>query len=224
MTEWFLHRYQEAEGLKKCECGKTGIKHLFYMRMKERRQDATKEMLVGSDCVHQFGEPRAVALTTLLSRGVSVEFVRMVDGALVFKVRTKAKQNLINKYFPEVLDQNHCIFVKDKNKVVRKKHLQSGAIGKLNLKSELDEDPVKFFITGFSLKKTLRRVEEGPKSLELDINGARYTANPRRNIISKYPNKCPKCGEKLIANCSRIMPCKPEDLSKTVWICYNHIY
>ena len=46
------------------------------MRMQSARDDDERELLVGSECVNQFDEPRAVALRSLLSRGRAVEFVR----------------------------------------------------------------------------------------------------------------------------------------------------
>ena len=51
------------------------------------------------------------------------------------------------------------------------------------VKSDLDEEAINFFITEFTVIKMLKQVKEAPWSAELSIDGIRYSATPRRNIL-----------------------------------------
>ena len=225
MTRWFLHRYEESREEQECECGKKNIKLLYFMRMKSARDDGDRELLVGSECVNQFNEPRAVALRNLLSRGVAVEFVRRDPGRwCVFKLRTQGGQNMLHEHFPEAMDTSYKITVEDRDTKVKRGHCQAGVQGKLKLKSDLDEESTNFFIVEFTVTKLLKRVKEAPWSAKVTIDGIRYTASPRRNMLSKYSTNCGVCGAQYVVGESRIMPCDPTiGRGKTIWVCYSHV-
>ena len=225
MTRWFLHRYEVSREEQECVCGKKNIKHLYFMRMKSARDDGDSELLVGSECVNQFKEPRAVALMNLLSRGVAVEFIKREAGRwLVFKLRTKAGQNMFREHFPEAMDDGYKISMEDRDKKVQRGHSQAGVQGKMKLKLDLDEEFTNFFIIEFTVTKLLKRVKEAPWSTMLTIDGIRYSAAPRRNMLSKYPSYCKMCQKQYVVGDSRIMPCDATNgRGKTLWVCYSHV-
>ena len=227
MKKWFLHRYDDdGDDLHSCICGKTNIRYLYFMRLKAHTDQASSELLVGSECVKQFDAPESVALMQFLEKGISVQFISressLSEDELVFKINTKKWKDVMRKFFPNIIDENDTIRIEDPNSKVDKK-TQAGEWGILRMKSDLGEKPWDFYIMEFDIKGSRKRVSYEGAPKKLTIYGKVWRPNPKYNMISKFRNPCKFCGNTIEAGKTRIMPCNNEGSQQTLWICYQHI-
>jgi len=76
---WEMYDYREDKGKDgECVCGKTGLRHLFFMRIKESESWVWHTRIVGSECIRWFikgsSQPNLGVIFKLLKNGVVAIF------------------------------------------------------------------------------------------------------------------------------------------------------